>query len=951
MPIPVLRGKKFDSWRNPKIAHSYITSHHKNKKILAKKPLTKILLAIGVLLACGVIYVAWISRDLPNPNQLINREVAQSTKIYDRTGQHILYEISGDQKRTLVTLSEIPNYVKEATIAIEDKDFYKHGAFSLWAMFRSAITDVLFHRSAGGSTLTQQFIKNAVLTNDKTISRKIKELVLSYRLEQKFSKDEILQMYLNEIPYGSNAYGVEEASRKYFGKDVKDVDLAESAILAAIVQLPSYYSPYGSNKALLLQRKDYVLDLMAEQGYVSTAERDAAKKETIVFKGPETNITAPHFVMYIKDMLINKYGEQTVEQGGLKIYTTLDLYKQQAAEEAITTLTTNYPKKYNANNASLVAIDPKTGQVLAMVGSRDYFDNSIDGQVNMATSPRQPGSSMKPIVYSALFEKGYTPNTILYDVVTNFSTDSSTPYIPHDYDLKERGPVTIRQALAGSLNIPAVEAVYLAGVNSVLDLADNLGYTTLTDRSRFGLSIVLGGAEVKLLEHVNAYGALARDGQISPVVSILKVEDKNGNILEQYQPSSKQVLDSKVVRMIDSILTDNNARAYIFGIKNYLTLGNRPVAAKTGTTNDYHDAWTIGFTPSLVAGVWVGNSDNQAMKGKPDGSVVAAPIWHYFMNKVLGNTPIETFQDPGVYSTGKPILDGELLSETLSVDKTTGRPASSSTPAELIVAKTVPAYHCILYYIDKNNPLGPAPTNPAQDPQFGAWESAVQRWAERSASSSLPLATSSIAVGAVAGNKPTIIIDSPQANQTITAPNLEIQIEASSTRGISQTQYYLNNNLWFTKWGQLSSFIEPLNFLNNGYQTLMVKSCDDLGDCGTSQVNFNVLINNNSVTAEKNSIKITSLPAGSNLKTSDFPLTVAGTITNPARTAKIDLLLKNSLTNNLTTLNSLANPDKNTFSTTWAAVPAAGNYSLFANLYDWNGDVLKSPEIPVTITP
>jgi membrane carboxypeptidase/penicillin-binding protein PbpC len=461
----------------------------------------------------------------------------------------------------------------------------------------------------------------------------------------------------------------------------------------------------------------------------------------------------------------------------------------------------------------------------------------------------------------------------------------------------------------------------------------------------------LGGAEVKLLEHVNAYGALARDGQISPVVSILKVEDKNGNILEQYQPSSKQVLDSKVVRMIDSILTDNNARAYIFGIKNYLTLGNRPVAAKTGTTNDYHDAWTIGFTPSLVAGVWVGNSDNQAMKGKPDGSVVAAPIWHYFMNKVLGNTPIETFQDPGVYSTGKPILDGELLSETLSVDKTTGRPASSSTPAELIVAKTVPAYHCILYYIDKNNPLGPAPTNPAQDPQFGAWESAVQRWAERSASSSLPLATSSIAVGAVAGNKPTIIIDSPQANQTITAPNLEIQIEASSTRGISQTQYYLNNNLWFTKWGQLSSFIEPLNFLNNGYQTLMVKSCDDLGDCGTSQVNFNVLINNNSVTAEKNSIKITSLPAGSNLKTSDFPLTVAGTITNPARTAKIDLLLKNSLTNNLTTLNSLANPDKNTFSTTWAAVPAAGNYSLFANLYDWNGDVLKSPEIPVTITP
>jgi 1A family penicillin-binding protein len=953
MSIPVLRGKNYDSWRNPKVARSYIPTHHKKPKISAKKLIGPSLIGLAALLVIGVAYVAWISRDLPNPNQLINRQVAQSTKIYDRTGEHILYEISGDQKRTLVTLNDIPAYVKEATIAIEDKDFYKHGAFSLWAMFRSAVTDVLFHRSAGGSTLTQQFIKNAVLTNDKTFSRKIKELVLSYRLEQKFSKDEILQMYLNEIPYGSNAYGVQEASRKYFGKDIKDVDLAESAVLAAIVQLPSYYSPYGANKGLLLQRKDTVLDLMAEQGYISTAERDAAKKENILFKGPETNITAPHFVMYIKDMLINKYGEQMVEQGGLKIYTTLDLYKQQAAEEAVTTLTKNYPKKYNANNAALVAIDPKTGQILAMVGSRDYFDDSIDGQVNMATSPRQPGSSMKPIVYSALFEKGYTPNTILYDVVTNFSTDSSAPYIPHDYDLKERGPVTIRQALAGSLNIPAVEAVYLAGVNNVLDLADNLGYTTLTDRSRFGLSIVLGGAEVKLLEHANAYSALARDGQLSPVVSILKVEDKDGNILEQYQPSSKKVLDSKVVRMIDSILTDNNARTYIFGAKNSLTLGDRPVAAKTGTTNDYHDAWTIGFTPSLVTGVWVGNSDNKAMAGKPDGSIVAAPIWHYFMNKVLGNTPIETFQDPGPYTTGKPILDGELLSETIQIDKNTGRPASSSTPPELISTKTVPAYHSILYYVDKDNPLGPVPTDPTQDPQFNAWESAVQIWAGRSASSSLPLATSTPALNYnnTPGSKPTIIIDSPQANQTITTPNLEVQIEASSTRGISRTEYSINNNLWLTKWGALSSFIEPVSFLNNGYQTLEIKSCDDLDNCGTSQVNFNLLINNNPVVTSKNSIKITSPAAGLNLRATDFPLTVTATVANPLRTARVDLIVKNVTTGSLMPLSTITNLSSNNLSSVWGVAPAAGNYSLSANLYDWNGDVIKSSEVPLSVTP
>ncbi|MFA5754704.1 MAG: transglycosylase domain-containing protein, partial [Patescibacteria group bacterium] len=545
MPIPQLKTKKRNPWQDYRasrgIKSSSTNQRHRRKKLIAF--LIPRILGLGVILGIiAAIYIVIISRSLPNPNQLIEREVAQSTKIYDRTGENILYEISGDEKRTLVTLQEIPDYVKQATISIEDKNFYKHGGFSLWAMFRTMVTNVIYRRSAGGSTLTQQFVKNAVLTPEKTISRTIKELILSYRLEKKFSKKEILQMYLNEIPYGSNAYGVEAASQKYFGKGVKDVSLSEAAILAAIVQVPSRYSPYGPNKDILLGRKDYVLDLMSEQGYISESERDAAKSQEITFKGPETNITAPHFVMYIKGILADKYGEKMVEQEGLKIYTTLDLFKQKIAEETIAERTENYPEKYGANNAALVAIDPKTGQILAMVGSRDYFNDEIDGQVNVTDRPRQPGSSMKPIVYAALFEKGYTPDTILYDVLTNFSTNSAQPYQPHNYSGQEIGPVTIRKALAGSLNIPAVKAIYLANINNVIDLAENLGYSTLYPRSRFGLSLVLGGGEVKLLEHANAYSAFARDGQLSPIVSILKVEDKDGKIIEEYQPSDKKAL-------------------------------------------------------------------------------------------------------------------------------------------------------------------------------------------------------------------------------------------------------------------------------------------------------------------------------------------------------------------------------------------------------------------------
>ena len=696
------------------------------RRFWLKRLIATALILLALLVLTGFIVVAWLGRDLPNPNQLITREIAQSTRIYDRSGQHVLYEVHGDEKRTLVSLEEIPDYVEKATIAIEDKNFYEHGGFSIWAIARTMVTNILYNRSAGGSTLTQQFVKNAVLTNEKSITRKIKELILAQKLEKRFSKDEILQMYLNEIPYGSNAYGIQAASQKYFNKNVGDLTIAEAAVLAALPQSPSRYSPYGPNKDLLLGRKDYILSLMREQGYISESEEEQAKAQEIIFANPETAIFAPHFVMYVKSLLSDKYGEKTLEQGGLKIITTLDYDKQKIADEVVAEVTENYQEKYKANNAALVSLDPKNGQVLAMVGSRDFFNKEISGQVNVVTSPRQPGSSIKPIVYATLFEKGgYNPNTIVFDTVTDFGN-----YSPKNYNLREYGPVSLRQALAGSLNIPAVKVLYLAGLKNTIALAESLGYQNLSEG--VGLSLVLGGAEVRLLDHANAFSALARDGEISTPSVILKVEDKEGNILEEWQPNKRNILTSETARMVTSILIDNNARSFIFGSKNYLTLSDREVAAKTGTTNEFRDAWTVGYTPSLVTGVWVGNTDNTKMNTGADGSVIAAPIWQKFMTRALEGTPKEVFKQPKIEKTGKAILDGErpVIGE-LYLDSRTKMPASSNTPEEFLEIKQLSDNHSILFYLDKDNPLGPAPENPENDPQFVRWEEGIKKWAEK----------------------------------------------------------------------------------------------------------------------------------------------------------------------------------------------------------------------------
>ena len=912
----------------------------------------KIIKFLGALfllfLIVGSCVFWWFSRDLPSPNKLLEREIAQSTKIYDRKGETILYEIHGDQKRTLVNLDQIPDYVKEATIAIEDKDFYNHGAFSLWAMFRTAVTNVLFHRRAGGSTLTQQFVKNALLTSEKTYTRKIKELILAYRIEKKFSKDEILQMYLNEIPYGSNAYGVEAASQRYFGKSISQVNLAEAAILAALPQAPTRYSPYGPNKETLIARQRYILDLMAEQGYISKEEAAEAKDFPLQFKPLQENgnIIAPHFVMEIKGQLAEKYGEKILEQGGLKIYSTIDIEKQKIAEEAVTTQAEKNAKNFGASNAALFSMDAKSGDILAMVGSRDYFNDEIDGQVNLTLRPRQPGSSFKPIVYATAFMKGYTPRTVLFDVITNFSLDPDNPYEPHNYNGQEYGPVIMKKALAGSLNIPAVKTLYLAGLDDVLAVAKNLGYTTLNDKSRFGLSLVLGGGEVKLAEHVAAYSAFARDGEMVKPRYILKVEDKDGKILEEIESEHVKVLESQIAREINDILSDNEERAYIFGAKNHLTLNDRPAAVKTGTTNDYKDAWTIGYTPSIITGVWVGNNDNKSMSKGADGSVVAAPIWQNYMNRILTGTPVETFKKPEIEDTGKPVLDGVIPTTTVvKVDKVSGLLATSSTPPDMIREDRYWQGHCILYYVDRENPRGPAPTNPEADPQFAPWEAGVKSWAEKQKLNlgEPPKDSDNLHIPE---NQPDLTIISPSAGQQITDHTLLVNATATAPRGVKTFNLYINGFLLKTINADHLDEEISLDFLPDGQHKLAIEACDDVKNCTKHELTI-VLGGGSNV----GNLTMTWLSPDDGLtyRAADFPVALQLKITNFKLAHKIKVYYK--IKGSSPQLITVVQPADNGLADINFPKPAEGNgtYSVTAEAELWTGETITSPSLTLLV--
>jgi membrane peptidoglycan carboxypeptidase len=640
-----------------------------------------------------------------------------STHFYDRTGTVLLYQIGIQQITT--SFSDFPQNLKDATVAIEDQEFYGEPAFSWKSIIRAAYVD-LTHGGIvqGGSTITQQVARNAFLTLNQTFSRKLKELILAIRLGQLYSKDQILGFYLNDVSYGPTLTGAEAASEAYFGIPASQLDIAQSAVLAAVPNAPTYYSPWGSHVNNLFARQKVVLQKMYTLKKITKAQFNAAVAEKITFQ-PESigGIKAPHFVMAVQEYLVQKYGEDAVDKTNMKVITTLDWNLEQKAEAAVSQGAARNEKLYEGKNAALVAEDPKTGQILALVGSRDYFDIANDGNFDVATQGlRQPGSSLKPFVYLTAFEKGYTPDTVLFDVPTEFSTDLSCPAVPdfstttkncfrpQDFEGTFAGPMPIRTALAQSVNIPAVKMLYLVGIKDAISTVSSFGVTTLTDPNAYGLSLVLGGGAVHLADLTEAYSALAADGVKHAQTMVLQVQDANGKVLESYADNATQVADPENVRLINNILSDVNARSGLF--QNSIDLTVFPgydVALKTGTSNDYRDAWSMGYTPDLAVGVWAGNNNNAPMQRNGSSILAAIPIWHAFMAQALTQYQPDAFPAPRTTAPpSKPILAGNYTASN--------------------------QIHTILYYVDKNNPTGPAPADPAADPQFNHWETGVINW-------------------------------------------------------------------------------------------------------------------------------------------------------------------------------------------------------------------------------
>lgn len=743
----------------------------------------------------------YFSKDIPNPSKIADRSVAQSTQIYDKTGNVLLYQIHGDEKRTIVDLDQISPHLMNATIATEDKKFYKHFGIDPKGIARAIYKDIKSGEKAqGGSTITQQLIKNSVLTSEKAYTRKIKEIILALETEQKFSKDEIMEMYLNQIPYGSNLYGAEVASQTFFGKPAKDLDIAEAAMLAAIPQAATYYFPYGSHPDKLEARRQYIIEEMRKDGHITAEEAKEASEVNIFsrLKPFVSEIKAPHFVMYIKDQLVEQYGEEMVEKGGLKVYTTLDYDLQLIAEDAVVKGVEYNAAHYRATNAALVATEPGTGQILAMVGSKDYFNLEAQGNVNVAISEnRQPGSSFKPFVYATALDKGYTPDTILFDVPTNFGPDGSgKDFEPKNYNLNYSGPVTIRSALGRSLNIPAVKALYLAGIPDSIQTAHNMGITTLNEKNH-GLSLVLGTGGVKLLDITGAYGVFASEGKRNEVTGILKVEDSKGNVLKEFSANPKQVLDAEVARNMTSILSDNVARTPTFGARSKLYFPDRPVAAKTGTTSSYKDAWTIGYTPSISVGVWAGNNSGKEMN-QGGGVSAATPIWNDFLTRALAGKPVEQFTAPQKITTNKAVLNGSNKNEVVvNIDKACGNKlASENTPEEQIEKRSYYEVHSILYYVNKDDPQGDYPKKPQDDPQFSRWEAGVLAWASANMGSEVNQQPPTDVCDFRSGhNIPELEIVKPYANQVISDGKITIEAKAYSYSGIKQVEFYLDSNL------------------------------------------------------------------------------------------------------------------------------------------------------------
>lgn len=908
------------------------------------------LVAAGIL--CAALLFLYYTQNLPDPNKLLDRQVPESTKIFARDNS-LLYEIHGEYKRTLVDLDQISQNLKNATIAVEDKDFYNHGGISFSGIARAIVVDVITRtKSQGGSTITQQFVKKAILTDDKSWDRKIREAILAIAIDSRFTKDQVLKLYLNEIPYGRNAYGIEAASQSYFNTSAKNLTIAQSAYLAALPQAPSYYNPGGPHSQALENRKNTILALMRDQKYITDEQKKQAEIEKVEFSKITTGIKAPHFVFMVQDYLANKYGEKTLQEGGLKVYTTLDPRLQDIAERVVKTDLEKVSKKYNAGNAALVAIDPKTGQVLALVGSKDYFatpapEGCIPGKscvfepnFNVATSPRQPGSSFKPYVYVTAFGKdyNYSPASMLMDVTTNFGKFGNSNYVPRNYNGQNYGPVSMRQALAGSLNVPAVKTLALVGVSNATQTAHDLGVTSpLAD---CGLSLVLGGCEVTLIDHVAAFSVFANGGVKNEKTLVLKIQDRNGSTLEEFRANPKEVLDPQATYQLVSIMTDNAARSYVFGANSPLTLPNRPVAAKTGTTNKWHDGWTLGFTPSLAAGVWVGNNNGDYLKANADGVVVAAPIWHDFMAQALADTPVETFSPPpGIQKVTVDSVSGKLptqftpstKTETfasysvptdfdnvhigVALDSQTGQPATPLTSPGQIIIKTYQVFH-------------------SEKPDSPNWEDPVIAWA--------------LAQGyeypTVSGINPTptptsndsleVSILSPSDGDTISKLPFQIVVSASSNNSIARVDLSIDGQ--FTQSLNSQPFAFSIgNNMSDGIHTFAVRVVDSNGVTADTSVALRYALTTPIVLTDPDTSSPIVFPLNLTAQSSNFYDTVQFYSINEKGTAKLI---------GQTTNTSHAG-DVYQYTMTWTDKPTAGDYRIYAQ----TSSGLSTPKVKISV--
>lgn len=746
------------------------------------------LFTAGVLFIIGLFAYFW--QDLPSIDTIRDFRI-ESTKIYDRTGEVSLYNVFGTQNREIVALEDIPQHVQDATIVSEDDNFYGHFGVDFAGITRAAWVNIIERGvSQGGSTITQQFIKNILLTPeqgsaDRTIGRKIKEVILSIELEIKYSKEEILELYLNQIAYGSNAYGIATASRSFLDKPVQELTLGEAALLASLINRPSYY--IKNPDKLEERRVNYVLKRMNDLGYITDKEFEDAKNEEVALLQRSDKIIAPHFVFEVIEQLEERYGRARIEKGGLKVITTLDIKAQEIAEQAINQWAPQNQSGYNAGNAALVAIEPSTGHIIALVGSKDYYDQSIDGNVNVATRARQPGSSFKPFAYAQAVSEGYTIDTVVYDTPTEFNPlcdwegndtkdiNGLDCYSPENYDNRYYGQQTFKEALAQSRNVPAVKALYLAGVKDTVALAQSMGISTLENINDNQLSLVLGGSEVTLLEETAAYGVFSTRGTYTEPIFFTEVRDNRGNVLDKFTPESKKVIEDNVADQITHALSSNTYRAPVFGPSSYLVTGNIKSAAKTGTTQEFRDAWTVGYTPSISVGVWVGNNNNTRMWQNSTGSRVAAPIWNNFITNIyqskqaspenelefkLPNPDNESFAGVTIPRTSKDILNG-------------------------VADPTYP--HSILHFINKDDPKGATPNDPERaDPLYENFERPVRMWAGVKYDEDIPIDSDS-----------SVVIESPTDGDIVYGDGVPVSVSISiqDQDNIDLVSLYIDSNL------------------------------------------------------------------------------------------------------------------------------------------------------------